>query len=307
MIGFDEVPDLSQAGSKEDMQGLCRRAYPDASDKQIANFAGQLLSFAHRMEPGDIVALPRKTTPVVALGRVTGPYALTGGRHTRQVEWVRPDVPRTSIGQDLLYSLGAFITVCRITRNDAEARFESMIREGRDPGAGPSPDDDGEGLAVTDVERLAQDQILARIQEGFKGHDLARLVEAVLEAEGYVTRLSPPGPDGGVDILAGRGAMGFEAPKLCVQVKSSQSPTDVNLFRALQGTMNTFQADQGLFVSWGGFTRPVLDEARLSFFSVRLWDANALVEAILRNYDQFPEDLQTELPLKRLWALVVEE
>ena len=31
----------------------------------------------------------------------------------------------------------------------------------------------------------------------------------LLQAEGYITRLSPAGPDGGVDILAGQGLMGF--------------------------------------------------------------------------------------------------
>jgi len=32
-----------------------------------------------------------------------------------------------------------------------------------------------------------------------------------------------------------------------------------------------------------------------------------LIEAVLRNYDRLPEELQKELPLKRIWALVSEE
>jgi restriction system protein len=71
--------------------------------------------------------------------------------------------------------------------------------------------------------------------------------------------------------------------------------------------MQTFKAEQGLLVSWGGFTKTVENESRLSFFSVRLWDASDLVEEVLRNYDKLPEELQTELPLKRVWALVIEE
>jgi restriction system protein len=133
------------------------------------------------------------------------------------------------------------------------------------------------------------------------------LVDAVLQAEGYVTHLSPPGPDGGVDILARRGSLGLDGPKLCVQVKSSAAPADVSILRGLQGTMSTFKADEGLLVSWGGFNRTVQQEARLSFFSVRLWDADDLVAAIERNYDRLPKELQGELPLKRIWALVIEE
>lgn len=71
--------------------------------------------------------------------------------------------------------------------------------------------------------------------------------------------------------------------------------------------MATFKADQGLLMSWGGFNSPVIKEARQSFFSVRLWDADDLVEALLKNYDRIPEDLKSELPLKRIWALVPEE
>ena len=40
------------------------------------------------------------------------------------------------------------------------------------------------------------------------------------------TKLSPPGPDGGIDIFAGRGPFGLDAPRLCVQVKSQNSPAD---------------------------------------------------------------------------------
>jgi restriction system protein len=136
---------------------------------------------------------------------------------------------------------------------------------------------------------------------------LSRLVEGVLQAQGYVTEFSKPGPDGGVDILAGSGPMGFEEPKICVQVKSSQSPTDVNVLRSLQGTMGNFGAKQGLLVSWGGFTKSVHDESRKSFFKVRLWDSDALIKVVIKNYDKLPDSLQAELPLKRIWALVLEE
>jgi restriction system protein len=160
--------------------------------------------------------------------------------------------------------------------------------------------------ALTDIEQLARDQILGYIEQHFKGHDLARLVDAVLQAEGYVTYVSPPGPDGGADVLAGGGSLGLDRPRLCVQVKSSLSPCDVTIFRALQGTMQTVQADQGLLVSWGGFTRAVEAEARTRFFSVRLWNADDVIKAVLRNYEKLPEALRGELPLKRMWALVLD-
>jgi restriction system protein len=90
-------------------------------------------------------------------------------------------------------------------------------------------------------------------------------------------------------------------------VKLSGIPCDVTVFRGLQGTMATFKADQGLLVCWCGFKTAMLRESRLSLFSVRLWDAADLVAAVLCNYERLPKELQAELPLKRLWTLVLEE
>ena len=185
------------------------------------------------MKEGDIVVLPRKLTSQIALGRVKGPYQyLKIGeefRHVRPVEWIRPDIPRTTFEQDLLYSFGAFLTVCTITRNNAEVRVGAVLDGEADLGLvikDQGSDDqrgvanDSETIPDPDLPQLAHDQIIAHIQTRFAGHALANLVDAVLRAEGWETRLSPPGPDGGVDILAGRGSLGLDEPRLCVQVKS---------------------------------------------------------------------------------------
>ena len=160
---------------------------------------------------------------------------------------------------------------------------------------------------LPDLGQLAHDQIVAHIQTRFAGHALAALVEAVLRADGWVTKNSPPGADGGVDILCGRGSLGLDEPRLCVQVKSQNSPSDVTVNRTLQGTMQTYKAEQGLLVCWGGFTKNVLTESKQGHFTVRLWDSRDLVEAIYRTYERLPAEIQADLPLKRIWMLVPED
>jgi restriction system protein len=81
------------------------------------------------------------------------------------------------------------------------------------------------------------------------GHELAQLVGDILRAEGFVTTVSPAGPDGGVDILAGQGSMGFDGATLAVQVKSGQA--DAPTLHELQGVMSNFGATRGLLVCWG--------------------------------------------------------
>jgi len=314
VVGWKAMGDLSTYKTRDELLDGLRAAYPDAQTARLRNFTGQLWAFAKRMELDDLVVLPLKGTDAVAIGKVTGEYEYKpenpeGAKHTRPVEWIHTDMPRTRFDQDLLYSFGAFMTVCQIKRNNAEERIRAIV-EGKTPQApsfeaGETTDETVE--PVVDLADYAGTQIRLWIAQKFAGHALADLINAVLEAQGYVTEVSPPGPDGGVDIIAGQGAMGFDPPRLLVQVKSGDSQQDVKVLRELRGVMQDFKAEQGLFVAWGGFKRTVLAEAKKNFFELRLWDASDVVENVLRYYDKFPEELKTDLPLKRIWVLVQEQ
>ena len=318
IIGFQDIPSLENAKNYDAVTKRVSDALPGRSPHAIGNIARQLTVFTLAMNDDDIVVLPRKLTSQLAIGRVAGPYRCDQVgktfRHTRPVNWIRPDVSRTVFEQDLLYSFGAFMTVCNISRNDAVQRVLAVLEGKPDPGhsvapmgkiVSPPTIDDGE--SVPDLSQMAHDQIVKRIQSRFAGHALARLVGAVLRTDGWVMKTSPPGPDGGVDILAGRGSLGLDAPRLCVQVKSLADPADVTVYRTLQDTMQTFKAEQGLLVCWGGFNKVVLQESKQGHFTVRLWNSSDLVDAIYRTYEQLPAEIQAELPLKRVWMLVAEE
>jgi restriction system protein len=140
IVGFREVPDLTAVADWDEIRGVVARTFPSASQNRVGNLAGQLYAFRVAMEPGDIVALPRKRVGKIALGRVTGPYEYTDvdgeRRHVRPVQWLNTDVPRANFGQDLLNSMGAFLTVCEIKRNDAELRIRAVVDGKPDPGLG---------------------------------------------------------------------------------------------------------------------------------------------------------------------------
>lgn len=314
VVGWEEMPDLSDINSYEEMKQKQAEVYPDMSPKAVINNAAQLWTFLHRIKEGDVIALPLKTRSAIALGKVLGPYEYTEDRHVRRVNWVRDDVPRSSIGQDLLYSLGAFMTVCAIERNDAEVRLRAVLSGKPDPHLVGKlvdhktvPDDKTaiEEAQWVDLEEQAYDQLRKLIESRFKGHGLERLVEAILNAKGYTTHLSPEGVDGGVDILAGRGPMGFDEPRICVQVKSGGIQNDSAL-RELEGVMNRLHVEAGLFVSWDGFNKTARQNVRDLFFRVRLWDDKVVIKNLLEVYDELPGEIQAELPLKRIWVVVPE-
>lgn len=314
-IGFTSMGDMASLDEKMRLEKEYRRVNPNAPVKLVRNHVQQLWTFARRIEVGDNVVLPLKTQSAIALGRVASEYEYRtdfpeGMRHTRRVDWNENVIPRSAFDRDILNSLGSPLTVCQVSRNNAEERVLacfSVVPPAAVPTAdepatgGPSATDEDTGAPIAEQ---ARDLVVQKIERDFKGHELARLTGAVLEAQGYEVKVSPPGPDGGVDVLAGRGGLGLEAPRICVQVKSGVTVSDVTVFRGLQGAMSSFGADYGLLVSWGGFTRSLQLEARQHHFKIRLWDQGDLVDALFDIYDKLPEATQAKLPLERIWVPV---
>lgn len=110
-----------------------------------------------------------------------------------------------------------------------------------------------------------------------------------------------------MDILAAPGVLGFGSPRLCVRVKSSDTPMDRPTLDQLIGAMQNFKADQGLLVSWGGFKSSVDKKIPSQFFNVRLWDASDLLEEFFNHYDALDDDIRAEIPLKWVWTVATVE
>jgi restriction system protein len=308
--------DLSSAANYDGIKAIMQQQYPGEPARRIGNWSGQVWAFALAMKAGDWVVVPRKSSGSIAVGEIKTGYTFDPSadslcRHYHAVQWLNEDIPRSSFDQDLLYSFGAIMTVCEIKRNDAEKRVRAMAHKGWHATAVKLPVIKGEGQAPNpspdepevDLEQLARDTIAKVIIQKFMGHGMARLVEAVLKAQGFTTHLSPEGPDRGIDILAAGGAFGFAAPKICVQVKSGDTPADRPEFTQLIGAMQSVGADQGLFVSWAGFKATVLKEVPVQFFKVRVWNQDDLIEQLLDNYNKLDQDIRAELPLKQIWTI----
>lgn len=310
------IPNFPTDHSKENIGTALEEAYPDQKAGTLQNWAVQLNQLANVVTEGDLTVTPLKTTGQIAIGRIVGTFATDSeGRPTRRVKWLRTDLPRDSIKQDLLFSLGASQTICEISRNEAAERFAALVELGRDPGplSGPGPVGPNNSAQQDTAESepdfaiSARDQIERHIAANFAGHAFTELIAAILRAQGYQTRVSPPGADRGVDIVAGQGALGFEGPRLVVQVKSGGVVADQPTLQGLLGTIQDTHAEHGLLVSWSGFTGAVKQRTNDLYFRVRLWGRDEIMEALFSVYDRLPETLRAELPLKRIWSLVSED
>lgn len=307
--------DLSLTINRGGLKRTLAEFYPDAPEGRINQNAAQIWAFAKRMVIGDWVALPSKHKPVVHIGKIKGDYTYDPAAenrfyHYREVEWFALDTPRTAFPQDILYSLGAFSTICKISRNNAEERIKKIVESSGKPDSGillpaseTNGDNDESEVQARDLEQFANDSIAALISQKFRGHDLTRLIEAILNAQGFKTYRSPEGPDGGIDILAASGPLGFGEPRICVQVKSSDSAIERAILDQLIGSMHQVNASHGLLISWGGFKRTYNTKEREQFFNVRLWDSLNVIEELLKVYDKIDEDMKSEIPLKRIWTI----
>jgi restriction system protein len=318
-VCWDELnKNLGDMTQRQELIETLAAIHPQGKLNTLRNWASQIWPFAHSMVPGDLVVLPSKVQPAIYVGQITGDYQYEPKGpdpyfHWRSVNWHAEPVPRSHFGQDLLYSFGAFMTICRIQRNNAESRLLAMKQAGWKPesvsgitSVTPTEADDTEQVD-TDLVTLAQDQISKFIAARFKGHDLTRLVEGILKAQGYTTFRSPEGPDGGVDILAGVGPLGFGQPRLCVQVKSQDTPVEARSVTELRGAMQNVNATEGLFVAWGGYKSSVYRQTAANFFSIRLWTQKELIETLLETYQALDDELKAELPLKRVWTIASSE
>jgi restriction system protein len=190
-VTWDDLNEsLAKLKNRAELTALITKLYPDRKPNTVRNWTGQVWPFVHEMSVGDLVVVPLKAQPAIQIGEIIGDYQFEPAGpspyfHWRAVKWIGEAVPRSHFGKDLLFSIGAAMTICRIKRHNAEARFAAMRANGwksesitfkPKPPVHTSTDEETEN---TDLEELARDQIAQLISARFKGHGLTRLVEAI--------------------------------------------------------------------------------------------------------------------------------
>ena len=306
------VIDLRDYKDKGKLLSKLYDIYSSEKPKRVKNWASQIYTFAHKIQINDWIVLPSKLSRTIHFGKVVGDYSYNANadnlyRHFRKVEWFATNIPRNNFDQDLLFSFGAYLTVCQITRNDAEKRIKKMEKHGwKDATIEKAvfPDSsDKDFETTTDIELAAKDAIAKHILQKYQGSAMEELICELLKAKGFTVYHSPKGADGGKDLLASGGTMGFGSPKICVQVKTQDTPIDRQVLDQLGGVMNKVGAEYGLLISWNGFKTSVEKERGNQFFSIRLWDSNDVINELFDNYEKLSPEIQTEIPLKRIWML----
>lgn len=167
------------------------------------------------------------------------------------------------------------------------------------------PSEESAALTYEQAEEQAWSEI-ERYLQNINPFDFQHLVADLLQAMGYhVSWKSPPGKDGGIDIIAFTDPLGTRPPRIKVQVKRLGQKIDVDLIRSFTAVVN--DDDAGLYVATGGFTRDAQEFARSQERrKITLIDLERLVELWIVHYSKLDELARRRLPLSPIYFLTPE-
>ena len=201
--------------------------------------------------------------------------------------------PTHDFSQGALYEVGSALSFFQV-KNYADD-FKAVLT-GKELAREPDPT---VKIVAEEIELSARDYVKKSLAKDLKGHPLAEFVAHLLNVMGYRTRISLPGPDHGVDIVAHRDELGFEPPIIKVQVKATEGSVGEPIVSALYG--NVESSEFGLVITLGTFTNQAraFEHGRAN---LRLVDGEQLVDMVLRHYDQFDPEHKALVPLRKVFV-----
>jgi restriction system protein len=181
----------------------------------------------------------------------------------------------------------------------------------------PSDENTGASESATITYEEAEEQAWRAI-EAYLGnlnpYDFQHIVADLLRAMGYyVSWVSPPGKDGGVDIIAHTDPLGTKPPRIKVQVKrvgQKVASDGLKSFLAIIG-----DHDMGIFVATAGFTRDAEDFTRSDAEDftrsqerrqITLINLERLVDLWIEHYSRLDDLARQRLPLTPIYFLTPE-
>ncbi len=303
-IGWDKMGDLSELSTRDDFKNRYRTKYADDSGASVGIGAGQIYKFVQQIQKGDFVLTPIRVSREVLIGEIIGDYTFDAQvisaryPHIKKVQWLKK-VSRDDISVPFRNTLGGLSTVFR---GDEFLPEVKVLLGEKPPKELPEPP---EQPSFTPEEiRAKADEIISDMLDKIDAYDFQNLVAGILQAMGFRTKVSPPGPDGGVDIRAFPDAFGFQSPRIRVQVKHRKGQATQQEIQQFVGAIGTSGENyNGLFISTGGFTLQAFREAD-KHPNITLIDRDAFVNFLLEYYEKLELEYQALVPLRRVYIPV---
>lgn len=302
-IGWPELGDLSQYKTDTRLREQYLSLYPNEKPGAVGNAVAMILKFRDQIKAGDYVVSYNPETREYLIGKDKGEYRYqpdTIGEfaHLRPISWLGK-VSRDALSQKSRNSLGSVLTLFSINP-PIMAEFINALEGKTQP---PKPE-----IVTIEDEEVTQlkDETVAQSHELIKDkiaalnpEEMEELVAAILRAMNYKAKVSPKGPDRGVDVIASPDGLGLTKPRIKAEVKHRKGSIGAPDIRGFIGALR--EGDSGLYISTGGFTREARYEADRSTFPLTLIDLDDLANLIVSHYENFDLDGRALVPLVRIY------
>ena len=296
-IGWHELGDLSSISSKDELKEHYECTYPNENPNRVGSAVGVIYKFRYELEVGNRVITYNSQTREYMIGTIESDYYYRTDEiedeidyvHFRRVDWIDDKVNRDDLSLSSRYSLGSGQTVFSVNE---EVSTELLSLSDNNGAIGPPPPDDGP--IIPDTHELIKDKILTLSDE-----EMEQLAAVILRAMGYKTRVTPRGPDGGVDVLASPDGLGLEEPRIKVEVKRRSTTMGRQEISSFLGVLR--EGDKGLYISTGDFTRDAKSVADHSTIPLTLLNLDDVAALIVDHYENFDDEGKVLMPLVKVY------
>lgn len=313
-IGWAKLSDARPGATRQELIKRFSECSPNLKRGTIISGASQVWRFANEVAIGDHVVTYNPSTRKYLVGQIKGEFVSKldpnepGITMSRKTEWLG-EIDRDDLSTKTKNSLGSTLTLFLLPEFAAAEVLAVLAGEktkANTSSAIPATEvDDEQEEAISDTRDLLEESE-ARALEFTKDRvtkldwsEMQELIAGILRAMGYKTRVSRPGPDRGADIVASPDGLGFEMPRIVVEVKHREGSIGSKDVRSFLGGRH--KDDRGLYVSTGGFSKDARYEADRASIPVMLWDLDDLVRYLIENYELLDAETKQLVPLKRVY------
>ena len=293
-FGFGIKEDITALTDPDQIEERCRKHNPDRLPL-AGRFAKQIRDFLHEIRPGDVVLTPMSDHTWLRHGVIEegSPYfeelAYEDGDflgHHRPVKWHPEPIYRYDcdpIDQEPMRRRPTIVPIA----DDSDAFWGRYS-----PGSNAKSAKSGAQTVSLDVLTA-----LNSLVEEFDPWDAQDLVADLLAAMGCVDlEVSPPGPDGGVDIRAVRSDILTPEVSIFVQVKRYKWGRNIGK-KAVRDLRSGIKfGSRGVFITTSIFTKGAKEVARESEYPyIALIDGPNLIALLREHWQRLSEEHRQRL------------
>lgn len=310
-LGWIELAHIARIGTTRDQfaEEFAKKR-PDLKPGTVLAGASQVWRYINKIKKGDKVVTYNPSSRRYLVGTIEGDLAVDskpeqpGMTMLRATRWDH-EIDRDDLSVGTKNSLGSTLTLFQVPPAAAADILRVATRPieanpARELSHQPAEDEavDESSDLLQDLEVRALEFIKDKVSQ-LDWDEMQELVAGILRAMGYKTRVAPRGPDRGADIIASPDGLGFENPRIVVEVKHRSGSMGSKEIRSFLGGRH--KDDRGLYVSTGGFSKDARYEGDRANIPLTLWELDDIVRALVDYYESVDSETRRLVPLKRLY------